>query len=88
MQAGEFALDNDGGVVALLGPLEEGQVALQENLEVLLTVGHLLGREGGLLHQGDSVIVFEDAGHKMSSQDSPTFRVEDDPSWAKEQRLQ
>ena len=88
MQAGEFALDDDGGITALLGPLEKGQIALQEGLKVLLTVSYLLGRQGCLLQQGDSIVVFEDAGPKVSSPRSQTFRIEDGPRWAIEQRLQ
>ena len=60
LQAAEQAADDEGGVVALLGPSEAGQVAFEESGESVLAAADGLGGQDGVGQDGLGFGVFQE----------------------------
>jgi hypothetical protein len=66
LQAAEQTADNHGGVVALLLPIEPGQVALEEAGQAIATAADRLGGEGSIVEQRLSVGMVEQRHGQIS----------------------
>jgi hypothetical protein len=75
IQAGELALEDEGGVGALLGASEQGEVAWQEGVQASGAGVDLLGRAAGRVEQDFCFRMSQDGRHDRLSRLWPTARV-------------
>ena len=75
IQAGEFTLQDEGSVVALLGAFEQGEVTRQERMQAARAGVDLFGGDGGCLEQRLCFRMFQKACHDRLSRLGPTARV-------------
>src|SRR5262249_62082135 len=71
LQPGELAAEDRGGVGALLGAVEQRQVAVQEGGQVPAASADGSGADVGLVQQGLGVGGFQDGGHAYPPSGSP-----------------